>query len=136
IVEAFCAEHHNLEGVGAALAIAEGGGPPFVATAGESCLEGQAVTEATRFRVGSITKLLTAALVLRQADAGRLDLDAEVVRALPELAAGVDPAAAAITWRQLLTHTAGVADPPPLELGAEWLEALLERPLWAEPGAL
>jgi CubicO group peptidase (beta-lactamase class C family) len=136
IVAAFCAEHHNLAGVGASLAIVEGDGPPFVAAAGVACLEGQAVTAATRFRVGSITKLLTAALVLRQADAGRLSLDEEVVRVLPELAAGVDERARAITWRQLLTHTAGLPDPSPLELGSEWLTALAERPLWREPGAL
>ncbi|WP_170136020.1 serine hydrolase [Nannocystis exedens] len=136
IVAAFCAEHHNLAGVGASLAIVEGDGPPFVATAGSACLAGQAVTADTRFRVGSITKLLTAALVLRQVDAGRLELDAEVARVLPELAAGVDERAGAITWRQLLTHTAGVPDPSPLELGAEWLTALGERPLWREPGAL
>ncbi|MCY0992852.1 serine hydrolase [Nannocystis sp. ILAH1] len=136
IVAAFCAEHHNLEGVGASLAIVEGDGAPFVATAGSACLAGQAVTEATRFRIGSITKLWTAALVLRQVDAGRLELDAEVARVVPELAAGVDERAAAITWRQLLTHTAGLPDPSPLELGAEWLTALGERPLWREPGAL
>ncbi|WAS92576.1 serine hydrolase domain-containing protein [Nannocystis punicea] len=136
IVAAFCAEYHNLAGVGASLAIVEGDGPPFVATAGVACLGGQEVTAATRFRVGSITKLLTAALVLRQADAGRLDLDDEVVRVLPELAAGVDERAGTITWRQLLTHTAGLPDPSPLELGSEWLTALGERPLWREPGAL
>nr|WP_276604190.1 serine hydrolase domain-containing protein [Nannocystis pusilla] len=118
------------------MAIVEGDGPPFVATAGSACLSGQEVTEATRFRVGSITKLWTAALVLRQVDAGRLDLDAEVARVLPELAAGVDERAAAITWRQLLAHTAGLPDPSPLELGTEWLTALGERPLWREPGAL
>ncbi|MDC0717403.1 serine hydrolase domain-containing protein [Nannocystis bainbridge] len=136
IVAAFCAEHHNLAGVGASLAIVEGNGAPFVATAGSACLEGQAVTATTRFRVGSITKLWTAALVLRQVDAGRLGLDDEVTRVLPELAAGVDERAAAITWRQLLTHTAGVPDPSPLELGADWLLGLGERPLWREPGAL
>ena len=57
IVQAFCAEHHNLEGIGASLAIAEDGELRLVATAGESCLGGQAVRESTRFRVGSVTKL-------------------------------------------------------------------------------
>jgi CubicO group peptidase (beta-lactamase class C family) len=75
IVQAFCAEHHNLEVVGASLAIAEGGALTLVASAGRSCLEGHAVTAATRFRIGSITKLLTAALVLRLVDAGQLRLD-------------------------------------------------------------
>lgn len=132
IVQAFCAEHHNLEGIGASLAIAEDGELRLVATAGESCLGGQAVRESTRFRVGSVTKLLTAALTLQVADAGLLDLDAP----LPELATWTDPRAATITWRQLLSHTAGVADPPPLELGANWLQILGARPLWRAPGAL
>ncbi|WP_224196489.1 serine hydrolase domain-containing protein [Nannocystis pusilla] len=136
VVDVFCAEHHNLAGVGASLAIVAGDDPPFVATAGEACLGGLEVTAATRFRVGSITKLLTAALVLRQVDAGRLGLDDEVARVLPELAAGVDERAGAITWRQLLAHTAGVPDPPPLLLGADWLLALGERPLWRAPGEL
>jgi len=137
IVDVFCAEHHNLSGIGASLAIVAGDGPPFVATAGEACFkQGQAVTATTRFRVGSITKLLTGSLVLRQVDAGRIALDDEVARVLPELAAGVDERAGAITWRQLLSHTAGVPDPAPLVLGSEWLLALGERPLWREPGAL
>lgn len=136
IVDAFCAEHHNLEGIGASLAIAEGDAPVFVATAGDACLGGQVVTAATRFRLGSLTKLWTAALVLRQVDAGRFALDDAVARVLPELAAGVDERAAAITWRQLLQHTAGVPDPSPFELGADWLQALGERPLWEDPGAL
>lgn len=139
IVRAFCAEHHNLAGIGASLAIAEDGELRLIASAGRGCLEGQDVSASTRFRIGSITKLLTAALVLRLVDAGRVRLDEAVVRALPELAAGVDDRAARITWRHLLTHTAGLPDPAPLELqaeGADWLQALGERPLWREPGAL
>lgn len=138
IVEVFCAEHHNLEIPGASLAIAEGGAITLTASAGVGCLEGQEVTAATRFRIGSITKLLTAALVLRTVDLGLLRLDEPVARVLPELAAGVDERAARITWRHLLSHTSGLPDPPPhaLQASVDWLDALGERPLWREPGEL
>lgn len=54
-----------------------------------------------RFLVYSVTKTLLAALVLRLVDAGRVDLDAAVE--LPALPTRV-------TLRQLLRHTAGLAD--------------------------
>src|SRR5690606_8971130 len=76
--------------------------------------------------------LLTAALTLQAADAGQLELDAP----LPELATWTDPRARWITWRQLLSHTAGLPDPPALELGPDWQQALAERPMRRVPGAL
>ncbi|MGW6449386.1 serine hydrolase domain-containing protein [Lentzea sp. NPDC055074] len=54
------------------------------------------------FRVGSITKLWTATLAQRLVGDGLLDLDQPVRRHLP----GFDPA---LTARQLLTHTGGLA---------------------------
>ena len=138
LVRAFCADHHNLGGVGASLAVAEGGRLRFTATAGQRCVEGPDVTADTGFRVGSLTKLLSAALALRLVDERRLDLDGPLLAVLPELADAADPRHQAITLRQLLAHTAGLADPSPFELGAdadEWLPALLERPLLASPGA-
>lgn len=138
LVRAFCADHHNLGGVGASLAVAEGGLLRFTATAGQRCVDGPAVTTETGFRVGSLTKLLTAALALRLVDEGRLDLDGSLLALLPELADAADPRHRSISLRQLLTHTAGLSDPRPFELGAdadEWLPALLERPLLAAPGA-
>ena len=59
------------------------------------------------FQVGSITKLWTATLVMQLVDEGLLDLDAPVRSHLPDLVLGDEEAAAAITTRQLLTHTAG-----------------------------
>lgn len=71
---------------------------------------GEPVTPATVFRVASISKLLTTALVLRGVDRGGLDLDAPVNRSLePELQiAGVDGSPAASSLRSLLTHTSGI----------------------------
>ncbi len=136
-MRAFCAEHHNLGGVGASLAVAEGGRLRFTATAGQRCAEGPAVTADTGFRIGSLTKLMTAALALRLVDERRLDLDAPLHVLLPELAGAADARHESISLRQLLGHTAGLSDPGPYELGADmdaWLPALLERPLLADPG--
>jgi len=56
----------------------------------------------TRYRIASVSKQFTAAAVLMLADAGKLSLDDEVSRYLPELK-GADHA----TIRQALSHTAG-----------------------------
>ncbi|GAA2672888.1 MULTISPECIES: serine hydrolase [Actinosynnema] len=59
-----------------------------------------------RFRIGSATKLLTAATALRLAERGALSLDDTVQRLLPDLLpAEFEP----ITVRQLLNHTHGIA---------------------------
>lgn len=137
LVRAFCAEHARLAGTGAALAVGERGALRFVATAGDACRGGPEVDADTRFRLGSITKLLTAALALTLVDDDLLDLDAPVAPLVPELA-GEDPRASAITLRQLLQHTAGLPDPPPQALGADddWPMQLGAAPLWSDPGAL
>ncbi|MBK7828875.1 serine hydrolase domain-containing protein [Nannocystis sp.] len=137
LVRALCADHRNLGGVGASVAVGEGGALRFVATAGERCAGGPPVTAETGFRVGSLTKLVTAALALTEVDAGRMELDAAIVTLLPELAAWDDRRAAAITLRELLTHSAGLADLHPWSApGDEWIDVLGERPLWTSPGTL
>ena len=59
------------------------------------------------FQIGSITKVWTATLVMQLADEGRLGLDDPVRRHLPGFRLADESAAAAITVRQLLDHTAG-----------------------------
>lgn len=62
-----------------------------------------------RFRVASISKVITAAVVLQLVEAGQLQLDAPVGPRLAE-ALGVvitDPAVATVTARHLLSHTSG-----------------------------
>jgi D-alanyl-D-alanine carboxypeptidase len=67
---------------------------------------GRAMTPATPMAFGSITKTVTAAVALRLAEQGRLDLDAPVSRLVPEWREAGDT-----TLRRLLSHTSGVADP-------------------------
>jgi CubicO group peptidase (beta-lactamase class C family) len=59
------------------------------------------------FQIGSITKLWTSTLVMQLVDEGLVDLDATVRTYLPEFRIADEDAAARITVRQLLSHTAG-----------------------------
>lgn len=61
---------------------------------------------AAPFRWASVSKMVTAILVLQQVDAGTLALDAPVIRYLPETPV---PNADRITLRQLLAHRSGLA---------------------------
>lgn len=60
---------------------------------------GKVLTPDHRFRIGSVTKIFVAALVLRLVDEGLLDLDGDAA-----------PFAQGITIRQLLNHTSGLDD--------------------------
>jgi CubicO group peptidase (beta-lactamase class C family) len=67
-----------------------------------------AATPNAIFQIGSITKLLTATLVMQLVEDGRLHLDDPVRRHLPDFSLQSIDAARAITIRQLLTHTSGI----------------------------
>lgn len=85
------------------------------------------------FEIGSISKLLTSALIGQLADDGKLDLSDRAVDHLPWLAAG--PHADAITIDQLLAHTSGLisgSDAVPDAAAQVW--ALHDRAA-APPGA-
>ena len=62
------------------------------------------------FRVGSLTKPLTAVLVLSLVEEGKLRLDGTLGGYLPELYAGT--VVSGITVEQLLAHTSGLKDVP------------------------
>lgn len=88
----------------------------------------------TAFRIGSITKPMTAVAVLRLAAAGRLGLNDPVGRHL------ADAPAPDATVAQLLTHTAGLPAEPPgpwweRHGAGSWEELVASgvEPLW-EPG--
>jgi len=61
------------------------------------------------FQIGSITKVWTAALLLRLTEIAGVDLDALVLDAIPELRLP-DHREQALSIRQLLNHTSGLAD--------------------------
>lgn len=74
------------------------------------------MTSGTPFRLASITKMMTTAVMLRLAEEGMLQLDDPISqyldKAITDLLNGPDgePYGEMITIRQLLSHTSGVAD--------------------------
>lgn len=104
---------------------------------------GTAMRPDDRFRVASITKSMTATLVLQLAQEGRLRLDDAVEAWLP----GVLDAGDAITLRDLLSHVSGLpeADDSGFVVGhrvrhglteAMYVRKVAHAPLEAEPGRL
>lgn len=90
------------------------------------------------FRLGSTTKMFTAATVVALARDGRLKLDAPVGGLVPGLA----PKIARVTPHQLLTHSAGLGDDAPMDgphddsaLAAS-CRALTDQLVFAEPGKI
>lgn len=67
-------------------------------------------TEATPFKLASISKFVTAAAVVKAAETGLVDLDADVNRYLPFRVQHPKHPKKVITARMLLSHTSGVRD--------------------------
>lgn len=69
-----------------------------------------------RFRWASVTKQLTALLVLQEVERGRLSLDAPLSQYLPTFSG---PSASQVTPRQLLQHTSGLPNPNDTATGTD-----------------
>jgi CubicO group peptidase (beta-lactamase class C family) len=101
---ALLAEH---EVPGAAVGVSFGGEVIDHAAGVLSKATGVETTADSVFQIGSITKVWTTTLVMQLVDEGKVDLDNPVRDYLPEFVLADDAAAATITVRQLLCHTAG-----------------------------
>ena len=78
-----------------------------------------AITPATLFQIGSITKSMVAALIHQDAAEGRLHLTDRISDLLPAIAL---PSGNGITIQNLLDHTAGLPDGAPLSSqGGLWI---------------
>jgi len=98
---------HN--GPGAALALIKNGSIVLDKGYGFRDLAAHApVTTATLFNIGSISKSFTALGVTQLVDQHQLDLDAPVLRYIPDLRLSDPQATQAVTLRQLLSHTSGL----------------------------
>lgn len=75
-----------------------------VTSVGDNGIE---VTPDTLFRIGSITKPLTAAVIMRLVDQNVLDLDQPIRTYIPWLKLHSDEACDKLTLRMLLTHSSG-----------------------------
>lgn len=115
---------------GLGLAVADAAGRTSARYFGLADLKtGQPVGPETLFQIGSLSKAFTAALVLKLAESGRVDLESPVTRLLPwfQPPAGIRTP----TLHQLLTHTAAlpgdrddVPSPLPLALATRECRAL------------
>lgn len=118
---------------GLALATFDRDGVCFGGGVGVADLDrGELVSPATVFRVASVSKLVTTAVVLRAVGAGALDLDEPVNDRLGPGQRLTDQAGApaAVTLRHLLSHTAGLpASLRGADLGNRWLTRLASGPM-------
>lgn len=116
----------RIPGIAAALATPEG--PAWLGASGFADIESETLAETdTIFRVGSITKTLTAAAVMQLRDEGRLVLDDPLPDHLPELREMVNPWGRIdeITIRRVLTHESGL----PVESPAfDWATGQFPQP--------
>jgi D-alanyl-D-alanine carboxypeptidase len=128
-------------GVSGVAVVADGPGGRVATAAGiANVTSGEPLTPSHRFRIGSVTKIFVAPLVLRLVEDGLLDLDGDAA-----------PFAEGITIRQLLNHTSGLDDfmgdpiaffePYRDDPGHRWeldardeLALVLEKPRLFEPG--
>jgi D-alanyl-D-alanine carboxypeptidase len=87
------------------LAVVRDGDATWRGALGDAEVTGTPATVGMRFRAASITKPVMAALTLRLAGAGLVDLDQPVAPLLPTGVLRPEPP---VTIRQLLAHTAGI----------------------------
>ena len=101
------AELEQTKTPGAVVAIVQGDKIVYNKGFGVANIESkQPVTPDMLFRIGSMTKMYTAATLLTLAEEGKLDLHAPIGKYL----SGLPPRLSAVTAHQLLTHTAGFMD--------------------------
>jgi CubicO group peptidase (beta-lactamase class C family) len=107
---------------GASVLVTCEGETVFAYNAGMADIEWQQpISSNTRFRLGSISKPLTAVAVLQLVEQGRIELDTQISAYVPNLPDYMR----AVTVRQLLSHTSGLPDilltPALLPLARDWV---------------
>lgn len=106
-VRAMMTEAYGGDAPGGAVMVMEGGEVLLAEGYGLADLEWrQSATHETSFRVGSVSKVIAAVTILRQVEAGQLDLDAPASTYLPDLPGVLGQP----TIRQLLAHTSGLPE--------------------------
>jgi len=106
-IDAVFATWNNTHSPGCVLGVSRNGNVVYTRGYGMSNLEYDvAITPDSIFQVGSIAKQFTAFAIALLASDGKLSLDDDIHRYLPELPEYGEP----VTIRQLLAHTAGFPD--------------------------
>jgi CubicO group peptidase (beta-lactamase class C family) len=124
---------------GAAVAVVQNGRIVYEAGFGvQSADTGDAVTPESLFRLGSTTKIVTAATLVRLAAERGIPLNAPI----GDYAPGLDPRLSALTAHQILSHTAGIYDIAPMQgpddpaaLGHQ-VRSWTSEVLFTEPGEI
>jgi len=108
---AFDQERQQLGVPGASVALIENGQVTFAHGFGTKGPNSQEPVDAdTLFRIGSMTKALTATALLGLVQSGAVSLDATLTSIVPDVAINDASNLAALTIRQLLTHQSGLYD--------------------------
>ncbi|MEC3914490.1 serine hydrolase domain-containing protein [Nocardia sp. CDC160] len=101
-------EFRSASGVpGVVAGVYHAGEREVVAEGVTNVVTGEPMRADTGFLFGSVTKVFTTTLVMRQVERGRIDLDERVIAYLPEFRLAV-PGAEDIRIRHLLSHTNGI----------------------------
>jgi D-alanyl-D-alanine carboxypeptidase len=98
------------DGVPGALAVVSDAHGRTVLTSGVADVATGAPMADSRFRIGSMTKMVVATVVLQLVAEHKVDLDAPIERYLPGVVRGNGNDGRDITVRQLLQHTSGLPD--------------------------
>lgn len=105
LADAVLAESYAADGPGAAVVVMRGGKIVYQGARGMADIgAARAITPDTVFRLGSITKQFTAAVIVQLAQEGKLSLDDPLAKFIPDY----PPPGASATVRQLLQHTSGI----------------------------
>ncbi len=107
-IDALLTAYDEVEQFSGVVLVAEGDDVVYQRAFGEADrASGAANTVDTRFAIGSITKQMTAALILQLVEEGAVDLDAPITRYLPDYPAAQGDR---VTIHQLLSHTSGIPE--------------------------
>jgi CubicO group peptidase (beta-lactamase class C family) len=125
---------------GAAVAVVSGDRLVFAKGFGVANIETSApVTPDTLFRIGSITKMFTAAVLVTLAENGRFKLDESIGKYVK----GLNLKVSQVTAHQLMSHTTGMTDESPSDYGshddsalAAYVRSLKEDHFFTEPGRI
>ena len=105
----------------ASVALVSGGRTVWSQTFGRVNKAGKKPSPTTKFGVGSVSKVVTAMAVMQLVDAGKVSLDAPVVRYVPDFSMK-SPQYKQITVRMLLNHSAGLP-------GSDYADNISTKPI-------
>ena len=125
---------------GAAVAVVSGGRLVFAKGLGTANIEtGASVTPDMLFRIGSVTKIFTAAVLVTLAEDEQINLNEPIGKYIK----GLNAKLAVVTAHQLMSHTAGMTDESPSDYGshddsalAAYVRSLKEDHFFTEHGRI